>query len=356
MSDEFVHSGIDSSEVIPMKRSIATTIGAAICLFLLILDARTALLGAQEGIQLCLMTVVPSLFPFFVLTALLTSALSGMNSGFLRPLGKLCRMPQGAESVLLIGLVGGYPTGAQSVTQLYHSGRLTKAKAQRLLGFCSNAGPAFIFGICGSLFPETWMIWLLWLVHILSAIATGALIKGDEHCRVQPKRLLPQTLPQALDQALKTIGRVCGWIILFRILIAILNKWVFWSIEPAWKTAIAGLLELTNGCCQLIRIESVGARFVFASVFLSFGGICVWLQTASVVQELGTATYLRGKVLQTTISILISMLSQWLLFSESYRIPCAPVIIGFITFFALMVAVFLVKYEKKSSIPSFVGV
>lgn len=339
-----------------MKRSIATTIGAAVCLFLLILDARTALRGAQDGIQLCLMTVVPSLFPFFVLTALLTSALSGTNTGFLRPLGKLCKMPQGAESVLLIGLVGGYPTGAQSVTQLYRSGRLTKEQAQRLLGFCSNAGPAFIFGICGSLFPETWMVWALWLVHILSAIVTGALLKGDVNCRVQPMHLLPQTLPQALDQALKSTGRVCGWILLFRILIAILNKWVFWSIEPAWKTAIAGLLELTNGCCQLSRIESVGARFVFASVFLSFGGICVLLQTASVVRDLGTAAYLRGKLLQTAISVLVSLLTQWLLFSEHYKIPCAPVIMGFITLFALLVAVFLVKYEKKSSIPSFVGV
>ena len=34
----------------------------------LILDGRTAIEGARQGIGLCLRTVIPSLFPFFVLS------------------------------------------------------------------------------------------------------------------------------------------------------------------------------------------------------------------------------------------------------------------------------------------------
>ena len=44
----------------------------------LILDGRTAIDGARQGIELCLRTVIPSLFPFFVLSILLTSSLLGM--------------------------------------------------------------------------------------------------------------------------------------------------------------------------------------------------------------------------------------------------------------------------------------
>ena len=339
-----------------MKRSIVTPIAAALCLFLLIMDAKTALLGAQEGINLCLMTVVPSLFPFFLLSALLTSALSGIRAGFLRPVGRLCGMPPGSEGVFLIGLLGGYPTGAQSVTQLYRCGQLEKTQAQRLLGFCSNAGPAFIFGICGALFPKGWMVWILWLVHILSAIITGMLLKGHSAARIQHVKTSHLSLPQALDRAIKTTARVCGWIILFRVLIAFLDRWALWALEPGWKTVIAGILELTNGCCQLERIENVGSRFVLASTFLSIGGICVWMQTASVVEDLGTATYLRGKLLQTSISIFMSLLVQWMLFAEEHRMTFEPLLLIPMIFCALFVIVFLAFYEKKGSNPVPVGV
>ena len=64
----------------------------------LILDGRTAIDGARQGIELCLRTVIPSLFPFFVLSILLTSSLLGSSLAVLRPLGRLFGMPDGAES------------------------------------------------------------------------------------------------------------------------------------------------------------------------------------------------------------------------------------------------------------------
>ena len=62
-------------------------IGAAVGMLLLILDSKTAVTGAWDGIELCLRTVIPSLFPFFIISAALTSSLAGMKLPLLRPLG-----------------------------------------------------------------------------------------------------------------------------------------------------------------------------------------------------------------------------------------------------------------------------
>ena len=78
----------------------------------LILDGRTAIDGARQGIELCLRTVIPSLFPFFVLSILLTSSLLGSSLAVLRPLGRLFGMPDGAESLLIPAFLGGYPVAA----------------------------------------------------------------------------------------------------------------------------------------------------------------------------------------------------------------------------------------------------
>lgn len=320
----------------------------ALGMLLLILDARTALIGAKEGIELCLMTVIPSLFPFFVLSSLLTATLSGARSKLLRPIGRLLGMPVGAESLLLVGLLGGYPTGAQAVTQSYESGSISKEQAWRLLSFCSNAGPAFLFGICGSLFPKKWMVWLLWAVHILSALFVAIALPGEEEYEGKAVAAAGTSLPQALDRAVKTVARVCGWVVLFRIVIAFFEKWLFEKIGSIWTVFISGILELTNGCCQLSGIESIGLRFLLATVFLSFGGICVALQTASVTGKLGIGNYIRGKVLQTVFALLLSLFAQTIFFPDGCKMPVSPLLMLPPAVFLLLI---LLKFEKKSSIP-----
>ena len=51
------------------KKQLWTGIAASMGMLVLILDGKTALEGARQGIELCLRTVVPSLFPFFLLFA-----------------------------------------------------------------------------------------------------------------------------------------------------------------------------------------------------------------------------------------------------------------------------------------------
>ena len=54
------------------RRTAAALVFSSAGMLVLILDGKAALLGAQAGVELCLNTVIPSLFPFFVLSVLLT--------------------------------------------------------------------------------------------------------------------------------------------------------------------------------------------------------------------------------------------------------------------------------------------
>ena len=91
---------IDSCEVIVMRtpRQIWTGIAAFTAMLVLILDTKTAIAGAREGITLCLVTAIPSLFPFFVLSGLINSCFVGKPIPALRPLGRLCGVQEGGLS------------------------------------------------------------------------------------------------------------------------------------------------------------------------------------------------------------------------------------------------------------------
>ena len=174
---------------------------SAFAMGLLILDAKTALAGATEGLEICIRTVIPSLFPFFILSTLLTGNLLGTNIRLLRPLGKICGIPNGAESVLLVGFLGGYPTGAQAVCQAWRSGGLSKNDAQRMLGFCNNAGPAFLFGMGATLFDNQALLWIIWIVQIVSALLTSALLPDRSDAKVTLPSTRSITLTQALERS-----------------------------------------------------------------------------------------------------------------------------------------------------------
>ena len=312
-----------------MKRSktILTAFISAAAMLVLILDSKTAALGAAEGISLCIRTVIPALFPLMVLSCILTDSLFGQAIPLLRPIGRICGIPEGAESLLIPAIAGGYPVGAKCVAQAYTKGSLSKAEAQRMLSFCSNAGPSFIFGICALLFEKPSHCLLLWGIHIASALLTGILMPGKNKRKIPLEAGSTAGLPAPVTGCVKTMGAVCGWVILFRVLLAFCKSWFLWLLPGSWGTLFCGLLELTNGCCELISVPDMSTRFILCAGMLSFGGVCVMLQTASVIGELGIRSYVTGKLLQTLLSVLLASAAAQLLWGGHFLLLPAALLV-----------------------------
>lgn len=323
-------------------------------MLLLILDSKTAILGAAAGTELCVRTLIPSIFPFLVASAMLTGALSGQALPFLGIMGRVCGIPQGAEFILVIGLLGGYPVGAQCVAQSWKSGVLPKEDAQRMLAFCSNAGPSFLFGIVGSMFSDGKIVWILWGIHIISAMAVGAIIGGNPTQQVRCIPAAPIGLSEAVERSARTMGRICGWVILFRLVLAFLEKWAFWIFPTALRVLAAGLLELSNGCILLEQIESDGMRFIIAGMILALGGLCVAMQTVSVTQGLSLRYYLPGKLLQCCFSVILCGGFQFL-FPQVQQFTKPAVLVGSVLVASILI-LHLRGMKKSSSNPALCGV
>lgn len=297
-----------------MKNGISKSILLPGTLFLLlIIGSKTAAAGAAEGICQCIQVVIPSLFPFFFASCWFSGKLQGISLPFLKPIGKLLSLPHGTESILLMGLLGGYPVGAKAVKDAYDSNSISRETARVLLGYCNNAGPAFIFGICHILFSSVWVPWIVWCIQIISAIITGLLLPKVVEAKLFHKRYSEITLTSALQKSISITAMVCGWIVLFKALLYALSQMEF--ILP-YIHILSGFLELSNGSLLLANITSLTQRFILFSAFLCSGGLCVYLQTASTVSSIGTGLYLPGKCIQTAVSIMVSAPVAYLIFRE----------------------------------------
>lgn len=285
-----------------MKANKLGCTAAALGMLVLILDSRSAALAAAEGIELCIRAVIPSLFPFFLLSGYLTGNLQGGKW-----MAKLFRCPENCGNILLTGLLGGYPIGARLAAQEYRSKHISKEQGDALLMFCSQAGPSFLFGITAGQLGNGHLTWLLWIVLLLSALSVAWLIPGSVETGSMKKPIKKQTLTETMRASVKAMAWVCGWVIVFCVLMAFLKRWFLWLLPEAWQVLLCGLLELTNGCLMLENVQNPLLRFLIACVMLNFGGLCVLMQTASVTEGLSLSRYILGKLLQTVFAVLYAL-------------------------------------------------
>lgn len=298
------------------KKGLLPAILSSLCLVVLVLDTKTAVEGAKEGIALCTRSILPSLLPFCILSKLICAFVLGNDLKLMHPIEKLTGMPKGAGSILLLSFIGGYPVGAQCINDAYIKGNITQKDATRMLTFCNNAGPAFLFGILSCLFPNTIPLWGLYIVHIISALAVGYILPNKSNCICTLSSKPAPTLSQVVEQCMKTLGLICGWVIIFRIILQFIERWFLWTLDPIRQALIAGILELSNGCLALQQVSNSGLRYILCAFFLSFGGCCVTMQTAAVAGHIRSKLYFPGKLLQALLSVLLAAVTQFFLFKK----------------------------------------
>lgn len=268
------------------------------------LDAKCAAQGASAGIALCIRTVIPSLFPYFVLTGLLIRLIgSGWNLSIPE---RLCGIPEGSGILLLTGFLGGYPAGAACVAQHVRIDGLNKGDAERMIAFCNNPGPAFIFGMAGSVLGSSGKAAIVWIILIMSSLLTAMVLPGKsaEKCRLLQRK----SDNTVMHQALISTATVCGWIILFRMILAFADRWVLWLLPKQIQVLFAGILELSNGCVRLTLVENENIRLILLSVMLSLGGICVTMQTQGVIASAGLSVrkFVIGRLICCGWSLVLS--------------------------------------------------
>ena len=160
----------------------------AICF---VIFSRSNLTAATNGLTLWATCVVPSLFPFFVISNLLsqTKVVSFVGKLLDKLMRPLFNVPGIGGFAFVMGLISGYPVGAKIVSDFREQGLVTKDEGERMLAFTNNSGPLFIISSVGiSLFGDTTTGLLLLCTHILACVTVGILLgkfskKSDEEFR-----------------------------------------------------------------------------------------------------------------------------------------------------------------------------
>ena len=305
--------------------------GADGALLLLVALCATGLLFCSEkvaaamsaSVDLCIKVLLPSLFPFFALSAMLVA--SGAVQRTAARLERFTRtafaLPGNCAAAVVLGAVGGYPVGAKTVASLYKQGLCTKEDALHTLRFCNNAGPAFLIGAVGAgLFGNKSLGLFLYGLHLLSAFLIGVFFslkkRNVKPCSItafpEKKASVIASFLSAVTGSFSAFLNVCAFVLLFSVILCLFGQIpLFATLNPFIKGLFYGMLELTSGTAALVS-TAVPKRLLLAalSFLCGWGGLSVQLQTICFLREaeLPCREYLRCKLLHGAVAALLAFL------------------------------------------------
>ena len=283
--------------------------------------------AVRYGISTCVKTVIPSLFPFFILSGIIVD--TGLAACIGKPVKRimmtLFKTNGACASALILGLIGGYPIGATCAVSLYEKKLCTKTEAERLLAFCNNSGPGFTIGVAGAgVFGDVKIGIVLYGVHMISCIITGIVFRFykrsekacSSHSTVPSVTCsLPSSFTSSVKSAVHSCINVSAFVVSFSVIITLLDTYNLFkpftllpaSFSDLGRQICIGLLEVTNGLTSLAQCSgSIPSHIIISSFLIGWAGVSVHFQTFSIInKKLSIKPYIIGKALHAVISAII---------------------------------------------------
>lgn len=284
-----------------------------------------------EGIKLWASCVLPALFPYFFITAVLSSL--KVTSGFanlLSPFTKKIFNTGGASGfAFFMSLLSGYPIGAKVVSDLRKNGFLSSVESVRASAFCSTSSPMFLIGSVGTLMFNNKLFGVkLLLVHILSSIIVGFIFSFYKKSQ-KPVFKTSFALNNGLDNILYesvyssviSILVVGGLITLFYLLTHILlffnlldpviNLLTFFVKDKTVAKSLAlGFFECTQGLKVLSTANLSSLSLPIACFICGFGGLSVIAQSVAYLKsaKIKVAPFIFAKLLGATVNFILGLI------------------------------------------------
>ncbi len=266
--------------------------------------------STYSAVLICLTSVIPSLFCFIVITKLIVS------SGCAYLVGKaiggiffhITGLPGFCAGVYLLSFLSGFPSGVIAAADLYKNSVITKSDCEHLAAISNNTGPSLPVLLIGNAFWKNTRAGVyVFVIQILSSLACAFIlrkqpsVKGEPHYPRMHSNLM-KAVTDSVEGTVKSTAMLCAYVILFS---AVSDLLTLTGIDQL--NFIKPFIEIVSGARVLSKGASPGAFIAICSA-ISFGGLCVHMQAASVMSPLSLSMkkHMKAKLLQAIIAGIIS--------------------------------------------------
>ena len=293
-------------------------------IFLMILffkNADAAALWVSRGLELCAAKLIPSLFPFMVISSILID--SGIGNVASHIFGKPFRFLFGIEGEgaisVIIGWACGFPLGAKCACELYSSQKISREEYSRLLCICGTPSPAFLISTVGkTMLGSTDAGICLYVISLLSATIVGVTLhvlrpleqtseRNSISARIERKRLA-SVLTRAVSDSASSMLCVCAFVVFFSAFLGTLESALsFLHLSDTAHTLLFCFFELTSGLSEITSGASA-LTLPLCAAAVGWSGTSVHFQTVAICSPSASfKPYLLSCAARALISFLLCL-------------------------------------------------
>ena len=303
------------------QRTLYGILGALVSLASLILAVCVCLFLSGEtkeyaysALTLCARVILPSLFPFFILSDIYAAFGAPER---ITPLSRIFSLLFGTErggvSVYICGALFGFPLGARLAAQMCECKELSHRSAERLIAYSNLPSAAFVIASVGmGMLNSQRLGIMLFLSCLSSSVICGLIFRGNAEKCINTGHIMRQKF--SLVNSIRSAGLnsvcVCSFIVAFFCLAEALCDLL---LGTPFFALIAPFIEVSfaSHYFSSLLLSSGDIYYLFALGFaLGFGGISVFMQSRALLIGSGISLkkYLPIKLTQGLISGGISVI------------------------------------------------
>lgn len=262
-------------------------------------------------------TLVPSMLPMFILSDILINYnfieyIPKRITNFIR---KLFNISNNSVLILFISCISGFPGNARALKEAYDLNLISKEEVEHLLLFNHFPNLLFVLQTVGVFYLKDDILGIIILVSIyISNTFIGIIYRRKNHptkvnyiTNINKSQRFMNVFSNSIKKSINTLlmisGIVTSFLIISTLICHILN------FDGIIAMFIKGILEMTMGLSLLSYLDiSNFIKLIIATFIISFGGISIHLQIISILEDISYFKYLKGRILGSIISCLISVI------------------------------------------------
>ena len=330
------------------KISLSNTIFIIFILWILynlILFPKTSINGAVKGLNLWFNVLIPSLFPFFIISEILVSlGFVDFMGDILGPIMKpLFNVSGKGAFPFTMSITSGYPVGTKIVSNMRKKQIISKIESQRLISFSSTSGPLFMIGAVSiGMLNSPQVGPLIVASHYLGAITVGLIFRFYKHnisfkykdqkhnvfisaknfllFKNKNSKNLGTILSNSTKESINSILLIGGFVIFYSVLTEILYESklfylilkIFHEIIPfnistnLLRGIASGIIEITVGCRTIAESNGIPLiqKLTSISFLIGWSGLSIHSQALNFISstDINQKLYIFSKFLHGIFS------------------------------------------------------
>ena len=265
------------------------------------------------GINLWLYTLIPSIFPFLLISKLLVkyNILNIVNNTFGFYIEKIFNISKKSTFVVLLSIISGFPSGSIYIKDLLYKNQISIIEANKLITFTSFSSPIFVISVIGeTLLNNRHLGITIYFIHLITGLLVGFLFKSDINrnnnnnliCNKEP---FIKNLLDSLNESFNILINMLGIILFFLIIISLANTFLPNNII---MLLLKGLIEITTGVIYISKASiSIKLKASLIGAIISFNGLSIHYQVKNITNNTNISykNYLTARIIHSISCFII---------------------------------------------------